>query len=187
MRLFLAINLPDAVRFAIHTAIEPLRALVPELAWVDPGRLHLTLKFLGEQGADRVPVVADALALVAASHRELRVEVNGIGAFPNFRRARVVWMGVEQDARLELLHHDVEVECERVGFELEGRPFRPHLTLARVARSVSEDRLRELGRAARRIEFRAEIVVRSIDLMQSELCTAGSSYTTLVSAALRSG
>ena len=187
MRLFLAINLPDEVKRDVSAVVAPLRALVPELAWIDASRLHLTLKFLGEQPDDRVRVLAEAIAQVASRHRELVMELNGLGAFPNFRRARVVWMGVAQDARLELLHHDVEVECERIGFELDGRPFRPHLTLARVKHSVDEARLRELGRAARRIEYREDFAVRSIDLMQSTLSTAGSSYTTLVSAALRSG
>lgn len=187
MRIFLAINLPDDVRRGIHSAVAPLGALAPELSWIDESRLHLTLKFLGEQPAERVPEVADALARVAVRHRDLLLEVNGVGAFPNFRRARVVWMGVAQDARLELVHHDVEVECERVGFEVEGRPFRPHLTLARVKSPLSEEKLRELARVARRIEYRSEFIVRSIDLMQSELSTAGPSYTTLVSAALRSG
>jgi 2'-5' RNA ligase len=187
LRLFLAINLPVDVRLAISAAVAPLRELAPELAWVDESRLHLTLKFLGEQPPERVPDVSAALATVATRHRDLLMELSGVGAFPNFRRARVVWMGVAQDARLELLHHDVEVECERVGFEVEGRPFRPHLTLARVKHPLPEDRLRELGRAARRISYRSEFIVRSIDLMQSDLSTAGSSYTTLVSAALRSG
>jgi 2'-5' RNA ligase len=186
LRLFRAINRPDEVRHRATAAVAPLRALAPELAWIDPARLHLTLKFLGEQQDDRLPVLSNAVALVARRHRELAMELNGVGAFPNFRRARVVWMGVAQDARLELLHHDVEVECERVGFELDGRPFRPHLTLARVRNSMPEDRLRELGRAARRIDYRDECVVRSIDLMQSELSTEGPSYTTLLSAPLRS-
>jgi 2'-5' RNA ligase len=110
----------------------------------------------------------------------------GIGAFPNFRRARVVWLGVGQDPRLELLHHDVEVACERLGFEVEGRPFRPHLTLARVRQPLVEERARVLSRQAKRIDYSAEFVVRTIDLMRSELSADGPSYTTLVSAALRS-
>jgi 2'-5' RNA ligase len=87
---------------------------------------------LGEQPEERVADIEAAIAGVAALHRELLMTVGGLGAFPNFRRARIVWMGVEHEPRLELLHHDVELACERLGFELEGRPFRPHLTLARV-------------------------------------------------------
>jgi 2'-5' RNA ligase len=153
---------------------------------VREAKLHLTLKFLGEQPETKVKDIVAAISAVAAGHRELAMTLGGVGAFPNFRRARVVWMGVEQDPRLELLHHDVEIACEGLGFEVEGRPFRPHLTLARVRHRLPTERLRPLVRHARRTDFTTDVLVRSIDLMQSELSAAGSAYTTLASAALRS-
>lgn len=186
MRLFLAINLPAEVRREVEAASTPLRECAPELSWVPEPRLHLTLKFLGEQPSERVDEIRDAMAGVAGRHRELVVALGDIGAFPNFRRARVVWMGVNHDPRLELLHHDVETACERLGFELEARAFRPHLTLARVKHALPEERMRALARVARRTDYRTDFVVRSIDLMESALRPSGSVYTTLVSAALRS-
>ena len=96
-------------------------------------------------------------------------------------------MGVAQDPRLELLHHDVEVACGSIGFDVEGRPFRPHLTLARVKQPLDEERARLLARQAKRIDYRTDFIVRSIDLMRSDLSAEGPAYTTLVSAALRSG
>ena len=107
--------------------------------------------------------------------------LGGIGAFPNFRRARVVWMGVEQEARLELLHHDIELACESLGFEVEGRAFRPHLTLARVKHALPEERLRALSRVGKQTDFRTDFIVRSVDLMSSELSQSGPTYRTLVS------
>lgn len=187
MRLFVAINLAPEIRRGVLGAIEPLRERAPELAWVGEPRLHLTLKFLGEQPDERVGEIKDVLASVAGRHRELVMEIGGIGAFPNFRRARVVWIGIAQDPRLELLHHEVEVACESIGFEVEGRPFRPHLTLARVKTPLSDDRARELSRLAKRTDYRSDFIVRSVDLMRSDLSPLGSTYTTLVSAALRSG
>jgi 2'-5' RNA ligase len=92
---------------------------------------------------------------------------------------------VEQDPRLELLHHDVELAYEALGFELEGRPFRPHLTLARLQHRLPEDQLRKLSRAAKRVDLRTECDVQSIDLMQSELLPTGASYRRLVAAPLR--
>ena len=148
--------------------------------------LHLTLKFLGDVDANRLDDLAAATAAAAGRHRELLMTLGGIGAFPNFRRARVVWMGVANDPRLELLHHDVELGCEPIGFEVEGRPFRPHLTLARVKQELPEDRLRELSRAGKKVDYRSEFIVRSIDLMKSELSSSGPTYTTILSAALRS-
>lgn len=186
MRLFLAINLPAEVRREIDAATARLRESAPDIAWVTESRIHLTLKFLGEQPETRVSEIQDAMAAVAARHRELAMSLGGVGAFPNFRRARVVWLGVMQDPRLELLHHDLEVACEKLGFEIEGRPFRPHLTLARVKHHLPEERLRALARVAKQTEYRTDFIVRSFDLMQSDLGASGPAYTTLVSAALRS-
>jgi 2'-5' RNA ligase len=186
VRLFLAINLPHDVRLEVLAATSALRETAPGLSWVAEPRLHLTLKFLGEVGEDRREDIEAALSGVAGRHRELLVSLGGIGAFPNFRRARVVWMGVGQEARLELLHHDIELACESLGFDVEGRPFRPHLTLARVGKPLPEERLRRLSRVAKQVDYRTDFVVRSVDLMRSELSPSGPTYRTLVSAALRS-
>jgi 2'-5' RNA ligase len=186
VRLFLAINFPAAVQREIATATAPLRECAPELGWTAEDRLHLTLKFLGEQAESRVDALAGALAKAASQHRELVMTVGGIGAFPNFRRARVVWMGVSQEPRLELLHHDIEVAYDALGYELEGRPFRPHLTLARVRNPLPVERMRDLWRRAKRVDYTTEFIVHSVDLMQSDLSSSGPRYTTLVSAPLRS-
>ena len=186
MRLFLAINFPADVQREIATATAPLRECAPEIGWTAQDRLHLTLKFLGEQAESRVEALATALTRTASQHREMEMTVGGIGAFPNFRRARVVWMGVSQEPRLELLHHDIEVAFEALGCELEGRPFRPHLTLGRVREPLPVDRMRALWREGKRVDYAAEFVVRSVDLMQSDLSSSGPRYTTLVSAPLRS-
>ena len=186
MRLFLAINPPNELRGELARATESVRAVAPGLAWVAEPLVHFTLKFLGEQPPEAIEHLEPVLVRLTARHREILMHVQGIGAFPNFRRARVVWLGVDAEARLELLHHDLEVACEGLGFEVEGRPFRPHMTLARVKHPLDEDAARSLARAAKQIDFRAEFVVRSVDLMRSELSPAGSRYTTLVSAPLRS-
>jgi 2'-5' RNA ligase len=186
VRLFLAINLPSDIRRDIVAATTPMRDCAPELGWVEEARLHLTLKFLDEQPPATADAVRVATARVAGRHRELIMHLGGIGAFPNFRRSRIVWMGVEQDPRLELLHHDIEVACEALGFDVDGRPFRPHLTLARVKHPLADERARALSNAARDVDFGADVVVQSLDLMQSELVPGGSKYSTIASAPLRS-
>jgi 2'-5' RNA ligase len=187
VRLFLAINLPVDVRREIIAATAGLRDEAPELGWVDEPRLHLTLKFLADQPAERVSEIQATLAGIAARHRELLVTIGGVGAFPNFRRARVVWIGVGNEPRLELLHHDLEIACEGIGFPIDGRPFRPHLTLARIKDPLPEERLRALSRRAKEIDYESNFIAHAVDLMHSELTPQGSQYTTLVSAALRSG
>ena len=185
MRLFLAINLDPAVRRAVIDATAELRAAAPTLNWMDESRVHLTLKFLGEQEDAVVAPLGEALDRAAQRHRTFTIRIGDVGAFPNFRRARVVWMGVDRDSRLELLHHDVEVACDALGFELEGRAFRPHLTLARVRERTGEDELRRLSRASKRVEFECETPVDAIDLMRSNLGREASRYQRLHSAVLR--
>ena len=189
MRLFLAINLEPEVRRSVIDATGSLREAAPSVGWVDESRLHLTLKFLGEQSEAVIASLREAMTSVASKHRAFRLRVGEIGAFPNFRRARVVWMGVDRDPRLELLHHDVELACEALGFELEGRAFRPHLTLARVKDRTDVEELRQLSRAGKKLDFEADGAVRSIDLMQSNAdrasAGAGSRYVRLHAAPLR--
>lgn len=185
MRLFLAINLDAGIRHAIVNATAPLRAAASSLSWVDESRVHLTLKFLGDQPEHAVESISRSLDQVAQRHRAFSIRIGEVGAFPNFRRARVVWMGIDRDPRLELLHHDIEVACETLGFELEGRAFRPHLTLARVKDRTEVDELRRLSKASKHVDFDAETGVQSIDLMQSNLDRSAPRYERLHAAALR--
>jgi 2'-5' RNA ligase len=80
------------MRREVFVATAALRETAPDLAWVAEPRLHLTLKCLGEQPEERVSEIRDALAAIAANHRELAMSLGGIGAFPNFRRARELWL-----------------------------------------------------------------------------------------------
>jgi 2'-5' RNA ligase len=187
VRLFLAVNVEPTVRRAIVEATAALRAAAPTLSWVDEARVHLTLKFLGEQAPEVVDALTETADRVAQRHRQFSLRLGEIGAFPNFRRARVVWMGIERDPRLELLHHDVEVACEALGFEVEGRAFRPHLTLARVkGRDRTDDGdLRRLSRASKRVTFAGDSEIRSLDLMKSERTAGAARYERLHAAPLR--
>lgn len=184
MRLFLAIELAPAIVAAMDDAIAPLRALEPGLAWVAPEKRHLTLKFIGDGDDALVERLVPALDAAVAAHRAFSMHLAGFGAFPNFRRARVVWMGVEGEARLELLHHDLELGCAHAGVEVEGRAFRPHVTLARVRSPLAVDQARALARAARRIPFSAAQDVTAITLFDSVLAPSGARYRRVHTATL---
>jgi 2'-5' RNA ligase len=160
--------------------------VAPDLSWVREPALHLTVKFLGEQPADLVGRLVEELRAVGDRNKVIEVEIGGVGAFPNFRRPRVVWIGVSPDPKLELLHHDVESACEALGIPLDGKPFRPHLTLARVKpRAADPVTLRKLARAADEVTFVEEVLITSVDLMLSEPSSRGSRYRVLSSTALR--
>jgi 2'-5' RNA ligase len=133
------------------------------------------MKFVGDPSGRAVERLAHAADRAAARHRSFPLILAGVGAFPNFRRARVVWVGVESDPRLELLHHDLELACAEEGFEVEGRAFRPHVTIARVRDPLPIERARPFARAARTIAFSGAQDVRSLTLFDST-ATAGAGY-----------
>ena len=185
MRLFIAVNFPDELRATLGESVQLLREAAPSARWSPAGKLHLTVKFLGEQPEDVVPGLSDAITEVASRHRPMELELAGAGAFPNFRRPRVVWIGIEASPRLELLYHDVEVACERLGFELEGRVFRPHVTVGRVKPGTPPEELRALEDAARSLQLNETAWVETLDLMVSEPAPRGSRYRVLHAAPLR--
>jgi RNA 2',3'-cyclic 3'-phosphodiesterase len=186
VRLFLAINVEPAARRAVYAAAAPLRAAAPQLPWIDADRLHVTLKFIGEQPEATIPGWASAIDDVTKRHVRVQSSLRGFGAFPNFRRARVVFMCMDGDARLELLYHDVETAYHLAGCPLEGRAFRPHVTLARARQRLPDDVVRALRREAGRPGGqRVPVTVRSVDLMRSELRPGGSSYHLLHASLLR--
>lgn len=184
MRLFIAINLPESERHAIHDSTAALRAAATSVTWVAPDCIHLTMKFLGEQQSEDVPKLRDAVAGVARRFQPLRLDVGGVGAFPHLRAPRIFWMGVGADPKLELLHHDLEVACEALGHEVEARAFRPHITLGRVKREASAEQLASMARLAPNVRYRGTIDARSIDVMQSELSSTGPRYTVLAAVPL---
>ena len=134
MRLFLAID-PDPAVVAVLAAMQAeLHARLPARRWSDPACLHLTLHFLGEVDAGRVPALAELLAGVAARTLAFKLSVDGLGAFPSDAAPRVVWAGVggDRDA-LAALHGALADGLVALGFSPDTRPYHPHLTLAREA------------------------------------------------------
>jgi 2'-5' RNA ligase len=184
VRLFIAVNIADYIRTSLHAATDPLRNALPGARWVAEELIHLTIKFIGEQDQDKVPRFANAMDRVAGGFREIPFTIGGFGAFPSLTRPSVVWVGVHGDAKLELLSHDVEGACAEIGVPLDGRPFRPHITLGRVKRGT---RIRPgaLERAFGGISFHAESAVASLDLMLSEQNAGRLRYRLLHAAALR--
>lgn len=179
MRLFIAINLPAREQQAIASATTALRAASPGVTWVAPDCLHVTMKFLGEQPSEAVERLRESLTPVAARYQPMRLEIGGVGAFPGFRSPRIVWLGIAHEPKLELLHHDLEVACEKIGYTLDGRAFRPHVTLGRVREDVRAPERDALVTHARAVRHHATVDARSIDIMQSELSRTGPRYTVL--------
>ncbi|HTR21060.1 MAG TPA: RNA 2',3'-cyclic phosphodiesterase [Gemmatimonadales bacterium] len=178
MRLFLAINFPADVRTALWQSIEPLIRKNFPIKWVGVDQLHLSLKFLGDVEAERLPEMKTASGRAVQGTRPLTLAVGegGFGAFPDLHRPRVVWAAVTAEPALELLQHRVEQEFGPLGFPPEGRPFRPHITLGRATRNAAPGDFGGLEAELSRLAFSASVVADRLDLMESTLQRSGAVY-----------
>jgi len=186
MRLFIAADLPDAVRAALAAEHRRIGAALggsgSALRWVKPEHAHLTLVFIGNVDDARVPAVSDAIAAdVDAPSFDAAFE--GIGVFPPRGAPRVLWIGVGAGAReLGDLQRAMASRIAALGLPLEDRAFHPHLTLARWRESRTSDRDRALAAAPHGVIARARI--DGATLYQSRLSPAGPAYTALARANL---
>jgi 2'-5' RNA ligase len=144
--------------------------------------IHLTLKFLGNVAESDLPAIKAALAQIGQQHAPFAFTVGGLGCFPNVRRPRVVWVGIqEQTGTLAGLQRDVEKGLVPLGFEAEKRAFHPHLTLGRTKRGLRSADQRRLGEILAGVEVGEldRINVESFHLMRSDLRPSGAVYTAL--------
>lgn len=181
MRCFVAVDPSSTVREAVARAQADLRHGAPraDVRWTDPSGFHLTLKFLGEVAESTVPAVEGALAGATAGHPRLALSAERMGGFPSARRPRVVWAGLAGDLEtLGRLAAAVETSLAALGFPPEGRPFRGHITLARVRSPRGLDRLAralEAGAGTQMGAWTADDVV----LYRSHLKPTGAVYEAL--------
>jgi len=132
IRTFVAIEIPSSVREELDAAIAPLRR-AERLRWTQPAGWHLTLKFLGELSREDVKRVSAICTRVASSLRPFDGALGGWGAFPSPHRPRVLWVGMQRGAEATVTAAKaVEDALFEAGFPREGKPFHPHLTLARI-------------------------------------------------------
>jgi RNA 2',3'-cyclic 3'-phosphodiesterase len=132
MRLFAAVPIPEPARGEIARLLARLREPGWPLRLVHDHGLHLTMKFFGEVPPGRLEVIEEAVRSAVPGTGALSLQLAQIGAFPNFRRPRIIWVGLDAPPALELLQDRLERLAEAIGFAPEGAPFRPHVTLARV-------------------------------------------------------
>ncbi len=184
MRLFVAVNLPQEERVRLEQEVRALRAARLPVRWVAGDALHLTLKFLGEVPDAGVGAIERALTEVAGEFPPFRLELQGLGAFPNLRSPRVVWVGVQAPPELGRLAGALEEAMAGLGYPRENRPFSPHLTLGRAERDAGAGAFRALAGLVERFTFRAAVEAQSADLMRSHLSPRGARYERILAAPL---
>ena len=184
MRLFVAVNFTAKDRQRMHRAARKLRDAGLPIRWEEVDQLHLTLKFLGEVRPETGERVREAVARVAEKTPPFTLRMHGAGAFPTLRRPRVIWLGAEASPELRCLKHDLEWELAPLGFEREVRAFHPHVTLGRAQKDARAGDFRGFEELVAGLSFKAEIPVRTVDLMESHLSRRGARYERRMAAKL---
>jgi 2'-5' RNA ligase len=139
LRLFVAFDVDEAALDAIEAADAALRSAHPKARWVPRANRHVTLKFLGATYPRLVDWVHERVSAAAARSSPVATRLTGLGAFPNARRARVLWAGLDDPGgALARIAASLDEELARE-FRIEKRGFTPHLTLARFEPTVALD------------------------------------------------
>jgi RNA 2',3'-cyclic 3'-phosphodiesterase len=189
MRIFVALDIDEAVRERIVRFMEGVKGFAPDARWVRPGSLHVTLKFVGEKSAEQVEEIKRALAGIRAQPFEMTFR--GYGFFPTTKAARVFWIGIASGDALGQLVGAVDATMAELGIPKEDHAFSPHLTLARGGghsgapgwkKGDGPNRnfhmLQEKLGAMTAPEF-GSMMAREFFLYQSQLMRGGSQYTKL--------
>jgi 2'-5' RNA ligase len=182
IRAFIAIELPPEIKATLTGLQNKLRPAGGNAArWVESGGIHLTLKFLGNVPRGQIDGVKQAMA-AARGTPTFGLHLGECGCFPDTRRPRVIWVGLNGDLKLlDELVKKLEIALARLGFKPEGRPFTPHLTLARVKDTATPEERQTLGAAVLSLPIgnTGTIKASEICLMQSKLLPQGALYTHL--------
>jgi 2'-5' RNA ligase len=183
IRSFIAIELSEEAKKGLARLRRELeRDEHRFVKWVDPGGIHLTLKFLGNIPSKRVAEITEAIEKAAQGISTFHLEISGLGAFPNLKQARVFWVGIGGELdKLSGLQQNVDSALAALGFAKEERPFVPHLTLARIREGASPPERRSFGElvGSTIFEDKYHIEVEAVRLMRSQLTPAGAIYTCL--------
>lgn len=189
IRSFVAIELPEEVRKGLARLRDELeRDEHRFVKWVDPGGMHLTLKFLGNIPSKRVTEVTGAMEEATHGISPFHLEISGLGAFPGLKQVRVFWVGIGGDVdKLSKLQQTIDAALAALGFAKEERPFVPHLTLARIRQGASPSERRSFGELVDSTIFEEKypVEVEAVNLMKSQLTPAGAVYTRLAVVRLR--
>jgi 2'-5' RNA ligase len=182
IRTFIALKPPDEWIEQLTRIASELKRELPSNAvkWVQAEQIHITLRFLGYILADEVPDVVEGLSRSARETEPFVLRGSALGCFPSVRRARVLWVGVEDQAqRCGELHRSVQEETRSIGEPPEERAFTAHLTLARI-RHLEKSEVTVLEEVVNRaVKISGDWKVSEVLLMRSHLSSGGAQYEVL--------
>jgi 2'-5' RNA ligase len=182
VRLFFAVELPREVQAALGR-LNPNEAS-RDYRWSDPGLMHVTLAFLGQQPQERLDTLRNVGAAAAAVSRQGKLKLGQPGSFGSRKAPRVLWIGLDGDlTALQALQSNLTTGLRQAGFEVEERAFSPHITLAR-RREAARGGVPPGWPPTHSLGKTAEFPMRELTLFESRLSPRGPTYIPLVEFAL---
>jgi 2'-5' RNA ligase len=184
LRLFVALEIDDAIHQHLAAAQRQLASQVDGVRWTKPEQIHLTLKFLGEAPESHLPEISQAAQQIAEGSSIFDFAVRHVGCFPPKGAVRIIWAGVEEPSgALAACQSACESTFERLGFARESRQFNPHLTIGRVKQGGGRGDMRQ--RVEEHQAFDAGLQpAKELTLFQSILSPRGPTYIALSRSAL---
>jgi 2'-5' RNA ligase len=184
VRLFVALEIPSGVRDSFAALIKELRAADSSFSknrarWVRPENVHVTLKFIGHVDSGKLDAIRAALAEVG-SGSPVELRFRGLGFFPNGKRPRVLWVGIEASPNFAALASEIDTRLHKLGILGETREFAPHLTLARFDPPGISEGLSAIVQENVAREF-AALRTGEFHLFESKTKPTGAEYTRLAS------
>jgi len=186
LRLFVAVDLPDPVRMLVQRVSHEFAPHVQVLKPVRSDLLHITLRFLGNVAQERAAIVERAVHSAAQPSTAFTLTVSGLGAFPNGRAPRILWMGIERDAgygALEALASQVDRALVSEGFQFTPSRFSPHITFGRTRDRISKEQRSAIVETLQRVQALGpdpiSFTVQKITVVRSELLASGPHYIPL--------
>jgi 2'-5' RNA ligase len=174
MRCFIAVNLPSEIKDYLNQIILELerKNQMMNIKWVNPEGLHFTLHFLGNIDEKQIEQVKEIISQSVKDKQSVEVEIGEIDGFPNLDQPRVLFISCREvgDNILKIIQEGIGKQLEKIGIEVDKRPWRMHITFCRLRRPR---RIQNSKLKIKNLRFR----VKSIDLMKSELSSEGAKYT----------
>jgi 2'-5' RNA ligase len=178
MRLFVAIG-SESLSFDPREVLRKLQVNLEKneinYKWVPQANLHITINFLGDVEDERIPSLNEILSRVSQSHWGFDLKIDGVGAFPNNRAGRVIWMGVQNSIPLRQLQSDCKNALHEASFPTDEKDYRPHLTVARLR---SPRQLTDILSPVENLEL-GTLSVKQLTVYQSKLSGHFPIYTPL--------
>lgn len=181
IRAFIACDLGDAIVGELSRCQERLKTVGAHIRWIPPESIHLTLAFLGDTLPEQIERLAGALK---PTTEPFKLTCARTGTFGPKRSPRIIWAGIKNSPALSALHDEINTVLAATGFEIEARPYKPHLTLGRVKSTRNVEQLLELLNEENDTGF-GIVQINEIILYQSTLTPQGAQYAPLHRFSLR--